>query len=169
MRNESKRSKPPVPLSSWRLRQAVCSTFSRSGWSVLRSVSLSKGGTSRKRPSPHLHKVPTRYNKVIPRTFQMALVWTSTRQPSATATYPEIKRKLGAVKESNNQDWRNVQNGAAVALTSLIRGSRPFCAVWKLGAAVRRIIISKCFIFQFVFLSHLDGRLLNIQISCLQD
>jgi hypothetical protein len=33
-----------------------------------------KGGTSKKRPSPHLHKVPTRSNKVSPRTFQMALV-----------------------------------------------------------------------------------------------
>jgi hypothetical protein len=35
----------------------VCSTFSRSGWSVVRSA---KGGTLKKRPSPHLHKVPTR-------------------------------------------------------------------------------------------------------------
>jgi hypothetical protein len=32
------------------------------------------GGTSKKRPSPHLHKVPTRSNKVNPRTFQTALV-----------------------------------------------------------------------------------------------
>jgi hypothetical protein len=34
----------------------VCTTFLRSGWSVVRSASLAKGGTSRKRPSPHLHK-----------------------------------------------------------------------------------------------------------------
>jgi hypothetical protein len=54
----------------------VCSTFSRSGWSVVRSASLAKGGTSKKRPSPHLHKVPIRSNKVSPRTFQMALVHT---------------------------------------------------------------------------------------------
>jgi hypothetical protein len=33
-----------------------------------------KGGTSKKRPSPHLHKVPTRSNKVCPRTLQTALV-----------------------------------------------------------------------------------------------
>jgi hypothetical protein len=33
-----------------------------------------QGGTSKKRPSPHLHKVPIRSNKVSPRTFQMALV-----------------------------------------------------------------------------------------------
>jgi hypothetical protein len=38
--------------------------FSRSGWSIVRSASLAKGGTSEKRPSPHLHKVPTRSNKV---------------------------------------------------------------------------------------------------------
>jgi hypothetical protein len=67
-------SRAPVPLSSWSLRQTVCGTFSRSGWSVVRSTSLTKGGTSKKRPSPHLHKVPTRSNEVSPRTFQTALV-----------------------------------------------------------------------------------------------
>jgi hypothetical protein len=44
----------------------VCSTFSRSGCSVVRSASLAKGDTSEKRPSPHLHKVLTRSNKVNP-------------------------------------------------------------------------------------------------------
>jgi hypothetical protein len=68
-----KRSKPSVPLSSWSVRQTVCSKFSRSGWSVVRSASLAKGGTSKKRPSPHFHEVPTRGNKVSPRTFQTAL------------------------------------------------------------------------------------------------
>jgi hypothetical protein len=53
---------------------AICSTFSRSGWSVVRSASLAKGGTSKKRLSPHLHKVQTRSNKVSPRNFQTALV-----------------------------------------------------------------------------------------------
>jgi hypothetical protein len=33
----------------------VCSTFSRSEWSVVRSARLIKGGTSKKRPSLHLH------------------------------------------------------------------------------------------------------------------
>jgi hypothetical protein len=47
---------------------------SRSGWSVVRSASLAKGGTSKKRPSQHLHKVPIRSNKMSPRTFQTALV-----------------------------------------------------------------------------------------------
>jgi hypothetical protein len=58
-------------ISKWSI---VCSTFSRSGWSVVRSASLAKGGTKKKRPSPHLHKVPTRNNKVSPRTSQTALV-----------------------------------------------------------------------------------------------
>jgi len=33
-----------------------------------------EGGISKKRPSPHLHEVPTRSNKVNPRTLQTALV-----------------------------------------------------------------------------------------------
>jgi hypothetical protein len=37
--------------------QRSATRFSRSGWSVVRSASLAKGGTSIKRPSPHLHKV----------------------------------------------------------------------------------------------------------------
>jgi hypothetical protein len=45
-------------------------TFSRSGWSFVRSASLAKGSTSKKRPSPRLHKVPTQSNKASPRTFQ---------------------------------------------------------------------------------------------------
>jgi hypothetical protein len=48
--------------------------FSRSEWSVVRSASLAKGGTSKNRPSLHLHKFPTRSNKVSPRTLQTALV-----------------------------------------------------------------------------------------------
>jgi hypothetical protein len=55
--------------SDQEVRQTVCSTFSRSGWSVVRSASVAKGGTSKNRPSPHLHKVST------PRTFQTALVY----------------------------------------------------------------------------------------------
>jgi hypothetical protein len=48
--------------------------FSRSGWSVVRSASLARGGTSKNRPLPHLHKVPTRSNTVSPQTLQTALV-----------------------------------------------------------------------------------------------
>jgi hypothetical protein len=55
-------------------RSTICGTFSRSGWSVVRSASLAKGGTSKKRPSPHLHIVPTRSSKVGPRTLQTAPV-----------------------------------------------------------------------------------------------
>jgi hypothetical protein len=58
-------------ISKW---WTVCSTFSRSGWSVVRSTLLAEGCTSKKRPSPHVHKVPTRSNKVIPWTLQTALL-----------------------------------------------------------------------------------------------
>jgi hypothetical protein len=58
-------------ISKW---STVCSTFSRRGWSVVRSASLVKEGTSKRRPSPHLHKVPTRSNKVSTRNFQTTLV-----------------------------------------------------------------------------------------------
>jgi hypothetical protein len=43
-------------ISKW---STVCSTFSRSGWRVVRSASLAKGGASKKRPSSHLHTVLT--------------------------------------------------------------------------------------------------------------
>jgi hypothetical protein len=52
----------------------VCSMFSRSGWSIVRSTSLAMGGTSKKRQSLHLHKVLTQSNNVSPRTFQTALI-----------------------------------------------------------------------------------------------
>jgi Tfp pilus assembly protein PilW len=53
--------------------KAIVTLLSRSEWSVVRSASLAKGGTSKKRPSPHLQKVPTRSNKMSPRTVQTAL------------------------------------------------------------------------------------------------
>jgi hypothetical protein len=44
---------PRQEISKWSM--VVCSMFSRSGWNVVRSASLAKGGTSKKRPSLHLH------------------------------------------------------------------------------------------------------------------
>jgi hypothetical protein len=63
---------PRQDILKWTM---VCSMFSRSGWSVVRNALLSKGGTSKKRPSTHLHKIPTWSNKVSPWTLQMALVF----------------------------------------------------------------------------------------------
>jgi hypothetical protein len=60
---------PKQEISKW---STVCSTFSRRRWSVV-SASLAKGGTSKKRPSLHLHKDPTRSNKASLRTVQTAL------------------------------------------------------------------------------------------------
>jgi hypothetical protein len=37
----------------------VCSMLSRSGWNVVRSALLAKGGILKKIQSPHLHKVLT--------------------------------------------------------------------------------------------------------------
>jgi hypothetical protein len=62
---------PRQEISKW---STVYSTFSSSGWSIVRSALFAKGGTSKKRPSPHLHKVPTWSNKVSPQTFQTVVV-----------------------------------------------------------------------------------------------
>jgi hypothetical protein len=43
--NNEKGAHPRQEISK---RSSVCSTFSRSGWSVVRSVSLAKGGTAKK-------------------------------------------------------------------------------------------------------------------------
>jgi hypothetical protein len=61
-------------ISKW---SPVCSTFSRSGWSVVRSASLAKGDTSKKRPSPHLYEVPTWTNMMSPRNIQTILLYTA--------------------------------------------------------------------------------------------
>jgi len=53
----------------------VYSMFLRSGWSVVRSLSLANGGTSEKRMSLYLHEVLTWSKKVSPRTFQTALIF----------------------------------------------------------------------------------------------
>jgi hypothetical protein len=64
---------PRQEISKW--STVFCSTFSRSWWSVVRNASLAKGGTSKRRPSPHLHTVPTRSDKVSPRTLQTVFVY----------------------------------------------------------------------------------------------
>jgi hypothetical protein len=66
-----KKGVPRQETSKW---SVVCSRFSRSEWSVVRSVSLANGGVSKKRPSLHLNKVPTRSNKLSPWNFQTAVV-----------------------------------------------------------------------------------------------
>jgi hypothetical protein len=62
---------PRQEISKW---STICSTISRSGWSIVWSASLTNGGTSKRRPLLHVHNVPTRSNKVSPRNFQTALV-----------------------------------------------------------------------------------------------
>jgi len=52
----------------------VHSAFLRSGWNTVRSASLAKGGTSKKRLSLNLQKVLTQ-NNVSPRNLQTALTY----------------------------------------------------------------------------------------------
>jgi hypothetical protein len=61
--------------------------FLRSGWSTVRSALLTKGCTLKKRPSLHLHGVPTWNNKVSPQTLQMALVYGKASYNSYTNIY----------------------------------------------------------------------------------
>jgi hypothetical protein len=48
---------------------------SRNRWGIVRSATVAKGGASRKRLSPHLHKIPSQSNKVSPQALQMALIY----------------------------------------------------------------------------------------------
>jgi hypothetical protein len=66
-----KKGSPRLEISKL---STVCSTFSGRGRSVVGSASLAKGCTSKKIPSPHLHKFPTQSNKASPRTFQTVLI-----------------------------------------------------------------------------------------------
>jgi hypothetical protein len=85
--------------------------FSRSGWSVVRSALLANGGTSKARPSPHLHKVPTPSNNVSPRNLQTAFkllylnaaikrikTWTSIYDSSETRTRDSTVRATQDLK-----------------------------------------------------------------------
>jgi hypothetical protein len=83
---------PRQEISKW---STVCSTFSKSGWSVVRSASLAEGGTSKKRPSPHFHKVPTRSDKVSPLTLQTALVRMCINTNTHTHTHTHTLRLHG--------------------------------------------------------------------------
>jgi hypothetical protein len=71
--------------------------FSRSGWSIVRSALLAKGGTLKKRLSPHLHKVLTWSNKVSPLTLQIALTLTNYNKSTYFYEYKDglLSRCLG--------------------------------------------------------------------------
>jgi hypothetical protein len=102
---------PRLEISKW---STVCSIFSRSGWSVIRSALLAKWYTSKKRPSPHLHKVPTRSNKASSRTFQTALVyWISTCGQPTRGGPPDFEFDGGITSPHRKKDnlLRNVTQG----------------------------------------------------------
>jgi hypothetical protein len=64
-----------APWQKFRSDQRSAARFREVGWSIVRSASFAKGGASKKRPSPHLYKVPTRSNKMSPRTLETAVVF----------------------------------------------------------------------------------------------
>jgi hypothetical protein len=90
-------------ISKW---STVCNTFSRSGWSVVRSASLNTGATSKKRPSSHLRKVPTRSNNVSPLTFQTALVQLS-RPPAQILI---LRSRVNHMRHSRTDLINNIGN-----------------------------------------------------------
>jgi hypothetical protein len=83
-------------ISKW---WTVCSTFSRSGRSIVRCATLAKGGTSKKRPSPHLHKIPTRSNKVESTNFANGPV-SYTELHHGVSTHKTSTWNITAVKSS---------------------------------------------------------------------
>jgi hypothetical protein len=90
-------------ISKWSM---VCSTFSRTRWDIVRSASLAKGGTLRKRLSPHLHKVLTQSNKVGPWTLQMALVYGPQRlKCGGEGQYPVLNILSFQESQSSLQEW----------------------------------------------------------------
>jgi hypothetical protein len=130
----------------------VCSTFSRSAWSVVRSTSLDKGGTSKKIPSPHPHKVPTRSNKVSPRTLLRTFVYRLTvpspircaghrpRWKSGTAHH--MNHELGCVSipysETVDVRWRLL---SAWWLPNVQLTESPNCQLMHLVACVSDVLL----------------------------
>jgi hypothetical protein len=62
--------------SSW-THHIIPFTFSQSGCSIVRSASLAKGGTSKKRPSLQLHKVPNHTTTMLPPPLQLGVTVTA--------------------------------------------------------------------------------------------
>jgi hypothetical protein len=83
-----KKGVPRHKILKW---STVCSTFARSGWSIVRSASLTNGSSLEKRPSLHLYKAPTWSNKVGPQTLQMALIYKLLKQRALLQQTPSIQ------------------------------------------------------------------------------
>jgi predicted DNA-binding protein (MmcQ/YjbR family) len=71
----------------------VYSTFLGREWSIVRSALLAKGGTSKKRPSPHLHKVLNWNNKASSKTFQTTLIYSVIRASWCCSLYETFYKK----------------------------------------------------------------------------
>jgi hypothetical protein len=91
---------------SWRGAQLKHRDNFNFRWSVVRCASFANGGTSKKRPSPYLHKVPPRSNKVSERTFQTALI---DENPQFSCSGGKDFHKGEKVGISNVKDKPNLQ------------------------------------------------------------
>jgi hypothetical protein len=94
----------------------VCSTLSRSGWSVVGNASLDGGGTSKKRPSPHLRKVPTRSNKASPRTLQMAFVFKNSYRFCPYSQHDDSEKAAAIRNRGGRMHGKNTLRGGVLAL-----------------------------------------------------
>jgi hypothetical protein len=87
----------------------------------------------KKRPSPHLHKVPTRSNKASPRTLQTALVIQTqlfinfglTTEMSRTVTSAALEGAACRGEEVTGSCEARVSIGYCWMLRFTLRGSRP--------------------------------------------
>jgi hypothetical protein len=80
----------------------------RSGWRVVRSELLAKGGTLEKRPPPRLHKVPTQNNEVSLQTFQTALVLRGLCDTTVPNVHTLTADKSDDIKDSSYKELEHV-------------------------------------------------------------
>jgi hypothetical protein len=94
-------------VSSW-THLITSFTFSRNGWSVVRNASLAKGGISKKRPSPHFHKLATRSNKVsLLRTSLPRLLQKCSFKTTVTQTLTTVKgMKITPLLRYSHKKWK---------------------------------------------------------------
>jgi hypothetical protein len=109
MKREHRRKKPPVPLSSWSLRQTVYSTFSRSGWSVVRNASVAKGDVLRKTDR---HRTSTKF-----RLWVIRWIHELSRRLSCVCVYIYIYIFIYRFSSSGNRNDTVIQD-----MNSTLRG-----------------------------------------------
>jgi hypothetical protein len=82
-----------VPRQEISKRSTVCSTFSRSGWSVVRSAWLATGGTSKKKKRDR-HRTSTKFRLGVIRWFHRLYKRPSCKQGSEVFNIPASYREI---------------------------------------------------------------------------